>query len=54
MMRTSDDIFAESAFRLSDSHRQARGLRRALSGAAIVIVLQWAIIIWLIWFRRPN
>jgi len=54
MMRTSDDVLAESAWRLSDSHRQARGLRRALTGAAVLIVLQWAIIIWLTWFRRPS
>jgi hypothetical protein len=33
--------------------RQTRGLRHALAGACLVIVLQWAIIAWLVWFRRP-
>jgi len=27
--------------------------RTALAGAAVVIVLQWAIMFWTIWFRRP-
>lgn len=52
MMRTSDDILIESAWRLSQISRQAKGSRRALSGACVVIILQWALIIWLTWFRK--
>jgi hypothetical protein len=52
MMRTSDDVLAESAWRVSQGHREAKAARRALARASIVIALQWAIIVWLIWFRK--
>ena len=52
MMRTSDDILVESAWRLNQSHREAKAARRALAGACLVIILQWALIVWLTWFRR--
>jgi CHASE3 domain sensor protein len=35
------------------ARHEARLARRALAGACLVIVLLWAIIIWLAWFRRP-
>jgi len=50
-MRTSDDVEAESAVKISRSHYEARLSRRILAAAGIVIVFQWAIIVWLAWFQ---
>ena len=52
-MRTSDDVTAESAYRLSQSRQEAIAARRKLTRFRILIVLQWAFIIWLILSRRP-
>jgi hypothetical protein len=49
MTRASDQILLESVWKLS---HEAKSARRALAGAAIVIVFQWAIIVWLAWFRK--
>lgn len=49
MMRTSDQILLESVWKLS---HEAKAARRALVGAAILIVSQWAVIVWLAWFRK--
>jgi hypothetical protein len=51
-MRTSDDVTAESACRLSQSRQEATTARRKLARFRILIVLQSALIVWLIWFRK--
>jgi len=51
-MRTSDDVTAESAYRLSQSRQEAIAARRKLTRFRILIVLQWALIVWLIWFKK--
>ena len=53
-MRTSDDVQAESSWRISRARKEARRLRDALAGAALVIALQWAWIGRLLWFRKGH
>lgn len=53
-MRTSDDVQAESTWRISGARKEARLLKDALAGAALVISLQWAWIAWLLWFRKGQ
>jgi hypothetical protein len=51
-MRTSHDVTAEAAYRLSQSRQEAVEARHKLTRFRILIVLQWVLIIWLIWFRK--
>ena len=51
-MRTSDDVVAESACRLSQSRHEATAARRKLTRFRILIVFQWVFIVWLIWFKK--
>ena len=53
-MRTSDDVQTESTWRISTARKEARLLKDALAGAALVIALQWAWIGWLLWFRKGQ
>jgi len=52
LMRTSHDVTAEAAYRLSQSRQEAVEARHKLTRFRILIVLQWVLIIWLIWFRK--
>ena len=36
------------------ARKEARLLKDALAGAALVIALQWAWIAWLLWFRKGH
>ena len=49
MTRTNDQILLESVWKLS---HEAKAARRALVGAGLFIVFQWAIIVWLAWFKK--
>jgi hypothetical protein len=51
-MRNSDDVLIESTIKLSQSRQEAIAARRKLTRFRILIVLQWALIVWLIWFRK--
>jgi ferric-dicitrate binding protein FerR (iron transport regulator) len=42
----------QDVLRAQRAQREARLARRVLAGACLVIALQWATIVWLIWFRR--
>jgi len=53
-MRTSDDVQAESTWRISGARKEARLLKHALAGAALVIAYQWLWIGWLLWFRKGH
>jgi hypothetical protein len=53
-MRTSDDVQAESTWRISGARKEAKLLKDALAGAALVIALQWGWIAWLLWFRKGQ
>ena len=53
-MRTSDDVQAESTWRISGARKEAKLLKDALAGAALVIALQWLWIAWLLWFRKGH
>jgi hypothetical protein len=53
-LRTSDDVQAESTWRISTARKEARLLKDALAGAALVIALQWLWIAWLLWFRKGQ
>jgi hypothetical protein len=51
-MRTSDDVVAESAWRVSQSRQEATAARRKLTTFRILVVFQWVLILWLIWFKK--